>query len=79
MEVKLEKWFRPKIDKEVLKELSKKSNLKGLKHIVIYFSLLFVAGFFAYYTWGTCWSLFWFLIYGNIYCFSNWCNYLISK
>ena len=71
MEVKLEKWFRPKIDKEVLKELSKKSNLKGLKHIVIYFSLLFVAGFFAYYTWGTWWSLFWFLIYGNIYCFSN--------
>ena len=30
MDVKLEKWFRPKIDKEVLKELTKKSDIKGL-------------------------------------------------
>ena len=27
MDVHLEKWFRPKIDKEVLKELTKKSDL----------------------------------------------------
>ena len=26
MDVKLDKWFRPKIDKEVLKELTKKIN-----------------------------------------------------
>ena len=28
MDVKLDKWFRPKIDKEILIELSKKSDLK---------------------------------------------------
>ena len=71
MDVKLEKWHRCKIDKNILKELSKKSNLKGLQHISVYFSSLFITGFLAYYTWGTWWSLFWFLIYGNIYCFSN--------
>jgi hypothetical protein len=71
MEVKLEKWFRPKIDKEVLKELSKKSNLQCLNHIVKYFSftglklvsLLIILGELG----G---QLFWFLIYGNIYWFS---------
>ena len=71
MDVKLEKWHRCKIDKDILRELSKKSNLKGLQHISVYFISLFIAGFLAFYTWGTWWSLFWFLIYGNIYCFSN--------
>ena len=30
MDVELDKWFRPKIDKEVLRKLSKKSDLKGI-------------------------------------------------
>ena len=30
MEVKLDKWFRPNIEREVLKELSQKSDIKGL-------------------------------------------------
>ena len=33
MEVKLEKWHRCKVDIEVLKELSKKSDIKGLQHV----------------------------------------------
>ena len=48
MDVKLDNWFRPKIDKEVLKELSKKSDLKGLLHVIIYFGLLIFVGLFAY-------------------------------
>ena len=44
MDVKLEKWFRPNIDKEVLKELTKKSDIKGLIHVSIYFSLLSIVG-----------------------------------
>ena len=36
MEVQLEKWYRPKIDKDVLKELSKKSDLKGLFQVEIF-------------------------------------------
>ena len=45
MDVKLEKWFRPQIDKELLKELTEKSDLKGFIHVSIYFSLLILAGF----------------------------------
>ena len=64
MDVKLDKWFRPKIDKEVLKELTKKSDLKGLVHVSVYFSFLLITGLLAYYTLGTWWSVLWFYIYG---------------
>ena len=71
MDVKLEKWHKCQIDKEVLKELSKKSDLKGLQHVSVFFGLLLVTGILAYQTWGTWWSVLWFLVYGNIYSFSN--------
>ena len=67
MDVKLEKWHKCQVDKEVLKELSKKSDLKGLQHVSVFFGLLLVTGILAYQTWGTWWSVFWFLVYGNIY------------
>ena len=71
MDVKLDKWHKCKVDIEILKELSKKSDLKGFQHIFVFFSLLVLTGGCAYLTWGTWWSVFWFLIYGNIYSFSN--------
>ena len=71
MDVELDKWYKCQVDIEVLKELSKKSDLKGFKHIFIFFGLLIITGIFAYLTWGTWWSAFWFLVYGNIYSFSN--------
>ena len=71
MEVKLDKWHKCQVDIKVLKELSKKSDLKGFQHISIFFGLLIITGLLAYETWGTWWSVFWFLIYGNIYSFSN--------
>jgi len=42
MDVKLEKWHKCQIDKEVLKELSKKSDLKGLQHVSVFFGLLLI-------------------------------------
>ena len=71
MDVKLDKWHKCKVDIEVLKELSKKSDIKGLQHVSVFFGLLIVTGILAYLTWGTWWSVFWFLVYGNIYSFSN--------
>ena len=53
MDVKLDKWFRPEIDKTVLKELTKKSDIKGLIHVGVYFSLLTFVGVLAYLNWGT--------------------------
>ena len=36
-----DKWFRAEISKKDLKQLSKKSDLKGLQHVTLYFILLF--------------------------------------
>ncbi len=71
MDVNLNKWHRIEVDRNLLKELSKKSDIKGIQHVFVFFTLLLVTGLLAYYTWGSLWSLFWFLVYGNIYCFSN--------
>ena len=71
MKVQLEKWYRPKFDNEILKELSQKSDTEGLFHVTIFFSVLIIVGIFAYLTWGTWWSVLWFYIYGNIFCFCN--------
>jgi len=57
MEIELEKWYRCNVDKEILKDLSERSNIKGLIHVSIFFGLLLITGYLAYYTWGTWWSL----------------------
>ena len=36
MDVKLDKWHKCHVDKEILKELSKKSDLKGIQHISVF-------------------------------------------
>ena len=66
MDIKLDKWHKCHVDKEILKELSKKSDLKGFQHISVFFGLLILTGTLAFITWGTWWSVFWFLVYGNI-------------
>ena len=71
MEVDLNKWYRCNIDREEFTKLCEKSDWSGFKHVFIYFGSLFVVGYFAYITWGTWWSLLFFLIYGNIYACSD--------
>ena len=66
-----EKWFRAEIDKTALKKLSQKSDLKGLQHILIYFSFLFFFAFMSFYTWGTWWCLLWIWVYGVLFFSSN--------
>jgi len=48
----LNKWHKCKVDIKVLKELSKKSDLKGLQHIFVFFGLLIIAGTFVYLSLG---------------------------
>ena len=64
-------WFRAKIDKKDLKNLSKKSDFKGFQHIILYFLLLFFFGFMAVTTWGTWWTLLWLWLYGVLFAASN--------
>ena len=74
MHIDLANWYKPTIDRKKLKDLSKRKDWPGLLHFFIYFFSLFVSGYFAYITWGTWWTVFWFFIYGTIYAFSvsNW-------
>ena len=71
MKPELIHWYKCSIDKKILKELSQPSNWQGTKHIFLYFLLLLFSGYMAFITWGSGWTIFWFLIYGNIYTFSN--------
>ena len=71
MKVNLDNWHRCIVDKEELKKLCVKSDWAGFKHMIIFFGSLFLAGYLAYISWGTWWSLLFFLIYGNIYACSD--------
>ena len=71
MKVDLDKWYRPEVDKEEFRKLCEKSDWAGFKHVSIYFSVLIFFGYLAYATWGTWWSLLFFIIYGNIYACSD--------
>ena len=64
-------WYKPEIDSKVLKGLMKRRNLPGLINNFCYLLLLFITGYIAYLTWGTWWAIPAFLVYGNIYSFSN--------
>ena len=74
MHIDLANWYKPTIERKKLRDLSKRKDWPGLLHFFIYFISLFLSGYFAYLTWGTWWTVFWFFIYGSIYAFSvsNW-------
>ena len=67
VDTNLTEWYKPKIDKKILKELSKRSNWQGLKHIIIFFILILLSGYITVVTWGTWWGILSLLVYGNIY------------
>ncbi len=56
-------WFRAVIDRKKLKELSKRSDYEGWKHISIYTLTMIFLGLISSYTWGTLWFIPAYLIY----------------
>ena len=66
-EVDLKTWYKPKIDKKTLKELSKRSDTKGLLDISIFIVALILSGYLCILSWGTLWSIPALLLYGNIF------------
>ena len=52
MHVNLDDWYKPDVDRKKLKNLSKKKDLPGLLHFLIYFIFLFVSSYLAYLTLG---------------------------
>mgnify|MGYP001159871739 FL=1 len=67
----VKKWWRPKIDRETLKELHKKRDFPAILNTLIYFSLLIILGYVAYISWGTWYAVPAFLLYGTFYSFTN--------
>ena len=65
------KWFKPKIDRELLLELKKRKDLPGWINTISYFSLLIISGYIAFLSWNTWWAIPCFFVYGTVYSFSN--------
>ena len=66
-EVDLKTWYKPNIDKKILKKLSKRSDFKGIVDISIFIIMLLISGYLCIFTWGTLWSIPALLLYGNIF------------
>ena len=60
------KWYRPKIDPNFLKEISKKRDGPGWINTITYFITLFVTGYLSYIAWGTWWAVPAFFAYGTV-------------
>ena len=60
-------WFKPELNKKLLKELSKRSDWEGFKHFGIYFFFLFLFGFLTYLTWGSLLALPLLICYSTIW------------
>lgn len=50
-----DEWFKIKIDRKKLKELSRRSDYEGWKHISIYFVALLALGLICLSLWGNWW------------------------
>ena len=66
-EVDLKTWYKPNIDKKTLKELSKRSDIKGFTDVSIFIVALILSGYLCIISWGTLWSIPALLLYGNIF------------
>ena len=66
-DVDLKTWYKPHIEKKVLKELSKRSDTKGIIDISLFFIVVLASGYLSVVTWGALWSIPALLLYGNIF------------
>ena len=62
-----DQWFKAKIDRKILKELSKRSDGPGWRHIITYFVSLSCLGLLCAYFWGTLWFIFFYLAYCTLW------------
>ena len=66
-DVDLNAWYKPDIDKKILKELSKRSDIKGAIDISLFILILLLSGYFSIVTWGSWLFIPAILLYGNIF------------
>ena len=63
----LNEWFKPVVDKKIIKELAKRSDLAGWRHMTIYIISLFVLGLLCAFSWGTWWFILYYLAYCTLW------------
>ena len=62
-----DEWYKPEVDKKILKNLSKRSDFEGWKHIIIFFASLSFLGIFSSYFWGTWWFILFYIAYCTLW------------
>ena len=60
-------WFRADIDRKILKNLSKRSDWPGWRHIILYSSSLLCLGWLCTYFWGSWWFVLFYLSYCTLW------------
>ena len=66
-DVDLNAWYKPKIDKKILKEISKRSDIKGALDVSLFIFVLLLSGYISILTWGSWLFIPAILLYGNIF------------
>ncbi|HPY41165.1 MAG TPA: fatty acid desaturase [Thiolinea sp.] len=62
-----QQWYSAKVERKVLKQLIKRSDVESIRYYALWLGLLMAAGIGAYLTWGTVWAWLWFAVYGVLY------------
>ena len=65
--LEINNWHKCKIDKKVYKELCKRSDWQGLKHVGLWIFFLFLSGYWVVATWISWWTIPALFVYGNIF------------
>jgi fatty acid desaturase len=71
MNIDMNAWHRVDIDRKVLKELSTRSDTRGLVQVGGFFALVVATGAIAWQSVGTAWVIPAFLVYGTVFAFSE--------
>lgn len=71
MNIDMQSWFKVDIDRKTLKDLSARSDARGLVQAGGFFALVIAAGALAWHALGTAWAIPAFLLYGTVFAFSE--------
>ncbi|MEX3934274.1 fatty acid desaturase [Paraburkholderia phymatum] len=71
MNIDMHAWHRVRIDRKVLKELSTRSDARGLSQVGGFLGLVVASGVLAWFSLGTAWVVPAFLLYGTVFAFSE--------
>ena len=69
--VTMDDWFKCRLDRKVLKALTRRSDKEALQHFVGFIALVIGSGVLAWLSLGTWWCIPAFLLYGTIYAFAE--------